>query len=191
MVKDKVIQWMILACQWLIPWIGERFKDINDWHTVSFTNMHVSLTKPVHWSVMCFVSLTDLWYHSPIHMLESLYRLPVCLYHSPIHGVVTDTLLSLISVNDPEESSPFKNHQWSKPPETWLGDCKPHGDALPERENSCDCQPKQKGREKLKELEDQKRNLSAVNHHQVIGMGHPMYYHIINVAFLLSVVSGQ
>jgi len=52
---------------------------------------------------------------------------------------------------------------------------------------------KQKGREKLKELEDLKRNLSAVDHHQVIGTGHHMYYHIIKVAFLhlvLSVMNG-
>lgn len=52
---------------------------------------------------------------------------------------------------------------------------------------------KQKGREKLKELEDLKRNLSAVDHHQVIGTGHHMYYHIIKVVFLhlvLSVMNG-
>jgi len=48
---------------------------------------------------------------------------------------------------------------------------------------------KQKGREKLKELEDLKRNLSAVDHHQVIGTGHHMYYHIMFLHLVLSVMN--
>ena len=115
MVKDKVIRWMILACQWSISWISEWFKDINDWHTVSFTNMHVSfinmhvsLTKPVHWSVMCFVSLTDLWYQSPICLnrwpiVVSSHWFPciaiqIAVSFTSMPLSLTNTLLSLISV---------------------------------------------------------------------------------------------
>ena len=173
MVKDKVIRWTILACQWSIPWISEQFKDTNDRHTVSFTNMHVSLTNwnqcigqwcALYHSLICGIShwyawIADRsWYQVTdllVLLSKSLYHLPVCLYRSPIHGV-SDQYTFIAHMKNLACSRTI-NDQISNEDETWLCDCKPHGDALPERANSCDCQPKVKGKRKAQGIRRSKR----------------------------------
>ena len=126
--------------------------------------------KPVHWSVMCIVSLTDLWYQSLICLnrwpiVVSSHWFPciaiqIAVSFTSMPLSLTNTLLSLISVKTTLKNlacSRTINDQISNEDETWLCDCKPHGDALPERANSCDCQPKVKGKRKAQGIRRSKR----------------------------------